>query len=118
MQYVVLRPFKTPLRRFPEGLKVDDSELDGPLLAAAWAERGYLGEADDGLDVLRAEAAGLGIAIDRRWGAPRLREAIEAAKVELAAEHAAAQQAAAEEAEQAAAAEAAERAAAQEQTKP
>lgn len=94
MRYLVLQPFKTPIRRFHVGMEVDDTDVDGPLLAAEWAERRFLGmpePAEEDIGALRQEAAELGLIPDRRWGAKRIREAIEAEKVaqaEAAAEQA------------------------------
>lgn len=94
MLYTVLQPFKTPIHRFAVGDEVDDSDIDGPLTAAEWAERGYLGAPEpvaEDVDALRQEAADLGLSPDRRWGASRIREAIEAekaAQAEAAAEQA------------------------------
>lgn len=85
MRYVVVQEFKTPQHRFPLGTLVDDTEIDGPLTALDWVERGYLGSVkptEEDLTALQEEAAALGIEIDGRWGAVRLREAIEAKKAE------------------------------------
>lgn len=113
MQYIVLKPFKTPVRRLREGVLINDSDVDGPLSALEWADRGYLGPvpvADEDLTALRDEATSLGVEFDRRWGAQRLRDAIEAQK---AADRATAEAMAreAEEAAQATSAEADRRAA-------
>lgn len=40
--YVVAKPFKTPLRRFAVGAEVGAADIDGPLTAEDWVERGYL----------------------------------------------------------------------------
>lgn len=81
MRYAVMQDFRTPTHRFVAGDEIDDSEIDGPLLASDWVDRGYLGPvADEDLAALRQEAGELGLTVDRRWGAARIREAIEAEK--------------------------------------
>lgn len=83
MRYVVTQEFKTPLRRFRVGDEVDEADVDGPLTAIDWASKGYLGPvaaSEEDLTALHAEAAALGMEVDGRWGAARLREEIEAKK--------------------------------------
>jgi hypothetical protein len=82
MRYAVLKEFVTPIHRFHEGDEVEDIEIDGVLLPSDWVKLGYLSHAsEDNMDVLREEAAALGIKVDRRWGAKRIAEAIEEEKL-------------------------------------
>lgn len=84
MRYTVIEAFATPLHRFHAGMEIDDVEIDGPLSALDWVELGKLDSpGQDDRAALQAEAAGLGLEIDRRWGAARLREEIEAHKADL-----------------------------------
>jgi hypothetical protein len=82
MRYTVLEEFRTPIHHFyPEDV-VDDVDIDGPLSVMDWVDRGKLGPVsaeDDNIETLRTEAADLGIAVDRRWGAARLHKEIEQA---------------------------------------
>jgi hypothetical protein len=48
--------------------------------AAPGEKRDVVAPADDDLDALRAEAEAVGVKVDKRWKADRLREEIEAAK--------------------------------------
>lgn len=61
MRYVVIQDFQTPLRRFREGVRVDDADIDGPLTALEWVDRGYLGaagpEAEEGGEIHHIDAA-------------------------------------------------------------
>lgn len=95
MRYQVTEEFKTPLHRFRIGDEVEDTDIDGPLTALDWFDKGYLGHippAEEDVDALRDEARALGVSFDRRWGAARLREEMERfqAKQQAAAEKAAA----------------------------
>jgi hypothetical protein len=86
MRYVVLEAFKTPIHRFHVDDVVDDSEIDGMFTALQWADMGKLGPVaaeDEDVSALQAEAADLGIQIDGRWGASRLRQEIEAVKATM-----------------------------------
>lgn len=106
MRYVVLEEFKTTIHHFRPGDEVDDMEVDGPLTAIEWADLGKLGSvapADEDLDALRVEARELGLPVDMRWGAKRLRDAIEAVKADLQADAHAAEESEAEAAAEAAA---------------
>lgn len=42
MLYTVLKPFKTPRRRFRAGQEVAASEIDGDLTTEQWEAKGFL----------------------------------------------------------------------------
>jgi len=85
MRFKVLEPFAGTIHRYYKDDVVEDYVVEGdsPLSCAEWVERGMLGAVspdEEDLTALQAEAVDLGIEIDGRWGAARLRQEIEAAK--------------------------------------
>lgn len=47
MRYRVLKTFQTPNHRLVEGAIIGAADIDGPLTAADWMQRGYLEETND-----------------------------------------------------------------------